>query len=822
MRDLRLAFRSLIQNPGFTFIAILSLALGIGANTAMFSFVDAMLLRPLPVSKPGRIVEVDSTAPGTRLGRMSYPDYADLRDQTRTLDATVCYEIVMMGVSVARDAVPQVNLGVLASGNFFSGLDIEMPLGRAFRPDEDQTPGRDMVAVIGHSMWEREFKSDPSAIGRKIRVNGTEFTVVGVAPAGFTGPESFILPEVYLPMNAFQQVIPGVASDHLTARGKRSLTIFGRLKPGVSAAEAQAELATISRRLTAQYPDTNRDRSVTVLNYQRARFENDPIDSVLSLTLLAVTGLVLLIACANVANLLLARGTARAREVAIRMAIGASRGRLVRQLLTESLLLALAGGLGGLAVGYAGVQFLSSIPLPSDFPLSMGVRMDSRLLIFSLVASIATGIVFGLAPALRATRADLASAIKSSDQGPSRISFWRGRFTSQLSGRNVLVMTQLTLSVVLLILSAFFVRGFQAARAVNAGFRTDHTLFFSLDPSLVRYNEERARTFYRQLRDRLQDMAGVKEVSLSSSIPYNNNQNSRRILVEGYQARPGEDNPSAWATAVDDHYFPLMETSISRGRGFDSRDTASSPPVAIVNETLAARMWPNRDPIGQRMRLDKESGPQVEVVGIARDTKYLYWAEAPQAAFFTPFSQNYSAHMMVEVRTLGDPAAMAEAARAQVRALDPDMPIFNMNTMGNYYHDRAMLGPRLLAQMVTAIGLAGLLLAVIGLYGVVAYAVGRRTREIGIRMAVGARPVAVLRMVLGQGLLFTAVGVVAGVSIALLAGRFFKDFVIGVSPHDPAILIGVPLILTAVMIGACAIPARRAARVDPTRALRQE
>lgn len=818
MRDLRYALRSLLKSPGFTFIAILSLALGIGANGAMFSYVDALILRPLPVPEPGRVVEVDSTAPGTRLGRMSYPDYVDLRDQTRTLQSLVCYNVIPMGMGASKDAVSQMMLGIIASGNFFSGLGIEMPLGRGFLPEEDQTPGRDLVAVISHSLWEREYASDPGAIGRKIRINGTDFTIVGVAPAGFTGPEAFIHPEIYVPMNSYPQAMPNQNNRFLTARDQRSLTLFGLLKPGVSISEAHAELNTISHRLAAQYPATDRDRTVTVLSYIRARFENDTIDAILALMLLAITMLVLLIACANVANLVLARGSGRVKEIAIRMAIGASRVRLIRQMLTESLLLALAGGAAGVGVGYAGIAALQSIRIPAEYPVSLGVQMDSRMLVFSLVVSILTGIVFGLLPALRSTRADLSNTIKSSDQGPAKVAFWHGR----LAGRNLLVMAQLSLSVVLLILAAFFVRGFAAARRVDPGFRTDHTLFFTLDPNLVRYDEQRTRQFYRKLVDRLKDSPGVENVSMSHSIPYNANQSSKRVIIDGYQAKAGEDNPSAWVNTVDENYFTVMGTPILRGRAFESRDTATSPRVAIVNETLAARAWPNRDPIGQRLRLGNDKEPPLEVVGVAKAGKYLYWAEPPQEHVWTPFSQDYDSHMVVEVRTLGDPASMAAAVRNQVRAVDADMPIFNMNTMAAFFEDRGMLGPRLLANMVSIIGLTGLLLAVIGLYGVVAYGVSRRTREIGIRMAVGARPADVLQMVLRQGLIFTAVGVVLGIGIALPASGFLKTFVVGVSPYDPSILIGVPVMLAAVMMAACWIPAHRASRVDPTMTLRQE
>jgi predicted permease len=816
--DLRYACRTILNNPGFALIAILSIALGVGLNSATFSFVDAIILRPLPMPDPGRVMDVASTAPGTRVGQMSYPDFNDLRDQTRSLAALVCYQLTPMGVSASRDEVAEMNLGVIATGNFFSGLGIEIPLGRGFRPEEDSTPGRDLVAVISHALWERKFASDPHAIGRKLHINGAEFTVIGVAPAGFTGPEAFIMPDVYVPMNAYPQAIPNSKADFLSARGNRDFTLLGRLKPEASQAQAQAELAILAQHLAVQYPETNRGRSVTVLTYQQFRFENDSVDSTMALMLMGITSLVLVIACANVANLVLGRGAARAKEIAIRMAIGGSRWQLVRQLLIESLLLAFAGGAAGIAVAYAAQQFFLAIPLPSDFPISLGLRMDTRLILFSFAVTVGTALVFGLLPALRSTRGDLSGVIKSGDQGPVKAAFWRGR----LAGRNLLVMAQLAFSVVLLILSAFFVRGFAAARKLDPGFRVDHTLFFAVDTTLVRYDQPKTRDFARKLADRLREQPGVRDVSVSTKLPFDNQQFFRHLIVDGYRTKPGEEYPSAWANSVDEHFFALMEMQLLSGRAFDARDTALSPRVAVVNEELAKRLWPGRDAIGQRLRLDRPDAPEVQVVGVTKTTKYTYWAETPLMAVWVPFWQSDASRVVLEIRAADDPTAMAPIARAQVRALDPDLPIVRMSTMTSFYEDRFMLGPRILVQMVTGTGVIGLLLAVIGLYGVVSYAVSRRTREIGIRMAIGARPGDVLRMVLGQGLAFTAAGVVIGIALALPASSFLQTFAIGVSTHDPAILLSVAAILTSVMIAACWIPARRAARVDPTRALRQD
>jgi predicted permease len=819
LANLRFAFRTLAKSPSFALIAIVSLALGIGANTAMFSYVDSVLLRPLPVPDSGRIVEVDSTAPDTRLGRLSYPDYVELRDHTKTLHALACYDWFPAGVATQPNQLPKYGLDAAVSGNFFSGLGVPLVLGRGFRDDEDTVVGRDLVAVISHHMWDRDFLRDRAVLGRKIRVNGTDFTVVGVAAERFTGPEAFLNPDIYIPMHAYQQAVPDATADYLTSRKRRSAVLLGRLKPGVSTSAAQLELRTVASGLAAQYPETNRDRTVTVLDSVRAHFENDPTDAILALTLLGITGLVLLIACANVANLLLGRGTARAKEIAIRMAVGASRGALVQQLLTESLVIAVLGGVAGLALGAVGVNFLAAIPLPSDFPINLGLQMDRRLLAFSMILSVVTGVVFGLVPALRATRRDLASSMKASDSGPARMSMLRGL----VNGRNVLVTAQLALSVVLLVISADCVRGFQAAWRIDPGFRVDHTLFFSMDTKIQRYDEGKTRDFYKKLTDRLRESGGVAEVAMSSSIPFSTGQAVRRYFVEGAPPRTNGEAPTTISYKVDERYFQLMQTKVLRGRGFDSRDTAKSPRVAVINEHLAGKLFGKNDPIGRRFRLDAADGPELQVVGVAKQGIYFYWAESAQAAVWTPFMQDYSSQMYVEMRTAADPGGFAPLVRQQVRALDPDMPIFRISTMDAFFHDRAMLGPRLIAQIVTATGVMGLFMSVIGLYGVVAYAVSRRTREIGIRLAIGATPMSIMRMVLSQGAAFTAVGLAIGIALVIpIARGVVPNLVVGTSSLSAAVLVSVPALLGVATAVACWIPARRAAKLDPTRTLRQE
>ena len=816
--DFRFAFRTLAKSPGFTLIAILSIALGVGANTATYSFVDALLFRPLPVKNGGAVVSYKATSPGARLDMMSYPDYVDLRDRSTTLASAVAFDFFTAGISASREALPQTTVGYLVSGNFFSGLGIELPIGRGFQDAEDRE-GAPLVTVIGHSLWERYFHSDPNIVGKTLRLSGAIFTVIGVAPAEFSGPEPYVVPDLYVPYHDYKQAAPMIGEpDFLTSRKLKPVNLFARLKPGVSMKTAQAEAESIMRGLAAQYPETNRDRTVTILTYQRDRYERAETDVILGLTLMGITAMVLLIACANVANLLLARGTARVKEIAIRIAIGAGRGALLRQLLTESMVLALLGGAAGLGVGFAGVRFLQSVRLPADIPLDIGIRMDMRLLIFSMGLSLITGIIFGLVPALRATRMDLSSTMKTADQGPGKPGMWRGR----LKGRNVLVVAQLALSVVLLVASGMFVRGFAAARTMNPGFRIDHTLLVSFNASLIRYDEAKSRAFYHTLVENVRAMPGVQDAALADSYPFNGSIIMRKVVVDGYRPRVGEETPYSFANIVDDHYFATMDMKLVRGRTFDARDTATSPRVVIINEVAAKKFFPNRDALGAQFRLGNADGPLVQVVGIAKTGTYLYWAEPPTPFLYIPFAQEYRPEATLTVHTRGNPPEIAPAIRDAVRAIDPDMPVFSVRSMDVFYDARAMLGPRLTMQMVTAAGSIGLLLAIIGLYGVVAYAVGRRTREIGIRMAVGAKPLDVLRMVLTQGLGFTLAGLGIGLFAAFFASRALAGFVVGVSPHDPAIFIGVAVILTAVMLTASWLPARRAARIDPLLALRQD
>lgn len=812
-QDVRYAFRILLKNPGFTSVAVLSLAIGIGANSAIFSLADALMLRPLPVLRPSEVVTVRGKTPSDPYGAMSYRDYLDFRNDTKTFDGLVAYTLEGFGFSPRPEVLPQLKYGFLVTGNFFQVMGVQPDLGRGFRPDEDQAPGRDAVVVLSHDLWEKQFGGDPSIIGRTIRLNGIDFTVVGVAPERFTGMDQYFRPELYVPMAMSPRLASTPAQNVLEDRGNRALTVKGRLKPGVSMAQAQAELQTIAKRLERAYPDTNRDRSVVVRTELQSRVEQSPPDAELVAMLMGLVILVLLVACANVANLLLSRARARSREMAVRVAIGAGRGRLVRQLLTESLFIALAGGAIGMAVAYAGVRFLNQIQVPTDLPLVIHLQLDHRVLLFSLAAAVASALLFGLAPAIQAARIDLVSALKSSDAD--------SRGQKRLWGRNLLVIGQVAFSVVLLTVTAMMVRGVRAMLTGGVGFRHDHLLMMSFDPTLVRYTSAQTQQFYKQLVERAEPLPGVKSVALSNTIPMAPNQGGDNIIPEGYQLPKDKESIPVFSSTVDPHYFDTMAIPIVRGRSFRVTDDSSAPRVAVVNEELARRYWPGQDPIGKRFRLNNAKGPWVQVVGVAKMAKYLWIAEPPMPFLYLPLTQNPKQRMTLLAESVGSAASLVTPLREVVRHLDASQPICDVRTMEDFYDMRAVRTPEMIVQTVGAMGLMGLVLAMVGLYGLVAYSVSRRTREIGIRMAIGADRTSVLGMVLRQGLVLGSSGVAIGFVLSLAAGRVVEAIFNGAGADWPSYL-AASFGLLATTLAAAYLPAQRASQIDPMRALRYE
>ena len=813
LNDFRYALRTLRQNPGFALIAILSLALGIGANSAIFSFADALLLRPLPVPQASRVVTVVSRWRGGGFGGMSYKDYLDFRNKSKSFEGFAALQLIRVGFATSKDALPQMKAGFLASGDSFRALNVEPELGRSFRPEEDQAPGRDAVVVISHDLWQSEFASSREVIGKTVFLNGISFTIIGVAPEAFTGVDQFFHPAVFAPMMMSPRLAASPEQSILERRDDRGLTVKARLKPGVSVAQANAEAEVIGKQLAQAYPDTNRNCSAAVRTEFQVRVDRSPYDAMIVGFVLLLVGVVLLIACANVANLLLSRARARSREIAVRLAIGAGRARLVRQLLTESLVIAVLGGVLGLLLAQAGVETFSHFKIPSDIPLSLDAKLDLRVTLYALFASIASAILFGLAPALQATRTDLVQSLKSGAEGVRK----RRRFL----GRNTLVIAQVSGSLLLLVCATQLFRATSYLLSSPAGFRTDHLLMTSFDPTLVRYTPAQTQIFYKRLEERTRALPGVKSAALARLPSLSNYPVMRSVIPEGFQLPPEKENVDVPANIVSEDYFQTAGIPLLQGREFRTTDTADAPRVAIVSEQFARKFYPKQDPVGKRFRLDRRDGPLVEIVGLARQSKYFFLAEPPQDILYLPLGQDPQSQMMLLAQSEGDPAALAGPIRDVVHALDPDQPVLGVRTMEEYFDLRARKFLNWISNAIGAMGMLGFILAMVGLYGLMTYSVSRRMREIGIRMAIGADRVKVIGMVLKQGLLLAGIGVAIGILLSFLFSRALTGSM-GVPSFNLTALALVSLaLLGAAMLGAY-VPARRASLVDPMRVLRQD
>jgi macrolide transport system ATP-binding/permease protein len=610
------------------------------------------------------------------------------------------------------------------------------------------------------------------------------------------------------------QRLSAAVKDPLEDRSLASLQVRGRLKPGVSREQAQAELIAIAKGLEKAYPETNRNHTTAVRTELQARWEQDPYDSALAIMLLALVALVLLIACANVANLLLSRAGARSREIVIRLAIGISRARLVRQLLTESMILALFGGVLGLGFAYFGIRFLRGLPVPTDLPVVIGVQLDQRVLLTSLFAAVVSALIFGIAPAWQAVKTDLIAGLRSAGLSSSA--------RRRTLGRNALVIGQVALSMVLLVAAGMIFDGFRKALVMNPGYRTDHLMLMEFDTRLVRYTEGQSRVFYRNVVDRASALSGVRSLALGQAVPMTPNQSNQTVIPEGYQFPKGQETLTTLGSIVDEHYFDTMKMPILRGRSFLASDQADSKPVAIVNEAFAQKYWPNQDAVGKRLRLKDRNGPLAEVIGVAKTSRYIFISEPPFPFVYLPYAQNFSSRMSLFAETAGDPAEIAAPLRTAVRSLDANIPIYNARTMANLYHQRTVVILLMILQLISTLGLLGLALALIGLYGLIAYSVSRRTQEIGIRMALGAHRSDVLKMVLRQGFVLSIIGIAIGLAGSIALRPVLAVGLIGIGSSNPAVLLIVPLALILITMAACYLPAQRGSQVDPIRALRWE
>jgi predicted permease len=812
IKDIRYAIRGLMKRPGFVAIAVITLALGIGANTAIFSLVNTVLLRSLPVERANEIVSVALRGKDDSMSAFSYPNYKDFRDHNDVLSGLLVYRFVPL--SLSRGGNNERIWGYEVSGNYFDVLKVKAIHGRTFLPEEDQTKLSHPVIIVGYDCWQRRFGADPNLVGKDVLINDHQFKVIGITPQGFKGTELVYSPEMWVPASMMEWVEPG--ATWLDNRNSKNFFAIGRLKSGVDSRQAEASLNLVAQQLAKEYPDSNEGQTVKIV--PPGFILPDLRGAVVNFTwvLMAAVGLVLLVTCTNLAGLMLARATDRRKEIAIRLAMGANRLRLMRQLLTESVLLSFAGGAVGVLLALWIVKVLLALKPPIDFPLALDISIDWRVLLFSLAVSVAAGVIFGFAPALQATRPNLVGALKdTAAQG--------GAVKTKL--RSVLVVAQISISLVVLIAAGLVVRTLQQLQTMNPGFETKNALTMSFDLGLQGYDDARGQQFYRQLKERLQSLPGVENAAVSSYIPLSLNYNSNNIFVEGHPPERGENVPVAMTGNVGPDYFKTMGTPILKGREFTDADQPKSEPVAVVNEYFVRRLMPELsspgEAVGKRFSFRSAGGPFTRIVGVAKGGKYFNIAEEPRPFVWTPMAQDYNSSGILVVRTKGNPEAMFAAVRGQVQSLDPNLPLFDVKTFTE--HMRFALFPAKVAATVLGVfGLVALMLAAIGVYGITSYAVAQRTHEIGVRLALGAQLSDVLKLVLGHGLKLTIIGAALGLFGAFLATRAITSVLYGVSATDPLTFGLVSVLLIGVALVASYVPARHATKVEPLIALRNE
>jgi putative ABC transport system permease protein len=812
LQDLRYGARMLFKQPSFSLIAVVTLALGIGANTAIFSVVNAVLLRPLPYAEPAALValwESNKQRPESR-NSIAYPNFFDWRAQSQSFERMASYYTNNFALT---DVATPVNLrSAVVSTELFPVLGIKPQLGRWFVAEEE-TPGA-RVAVLSHSLWQRQFGGDPNIVGRALVLNGKPFNVVGVMPAGFQFPIEAEPVELWLSAS-----IDGEKSDpkepaQNEQRGSHFIQAVGRLKPNVTLAQAQAEMDVIGAKLEQQYPDTNTRKGVKLLPYH-----NDLVHdySEALWLILGAVGCVLLIACANVANLLLARATARYKEIAVRVALGANRSRVIRQLLTESLLLALGGGLLGLLLAWWGTEALVKL-IPADVPRLAEIKLDRWVFGFTLLVSLVTGIVFGLAPALQASKVELTEAMKEGARAA-------GASGGRTRLRSALVVAELAIALVVLIGAGLLLQTFRKLQQVDLGYDTSHVLTASVELPEARYPKpEQATVFYQTLLERVKALPGVESASAIVPLPLSGDTFVISFDVEGRNI-PKSDRPSSNFRTVSLDYFDTMKIPLRAGRTFTERDNAQAPNVIIVNETFVKRHFPNENPLGKHIKPGISlGGPSVwrEIVGVVKDVKHKQALSRDyEPEYYLPHAQMPLGSMNLVVRTANEPQSLARSLQTVVHELDWNIPVYRIKTLEQYL-GVAVAQPKFNALLLGSFAGLALLLTAIGLYGVMAYAVIQRTQEIGIRLALGAQTGDVLRLVLRQGLKLTALGLAIGLVTAYALTRYMQTLLFGVKPSDPLTFAAIALLLTVVALVACYMPARRATKVDPLVALRYE
>ncbi len=818
-QDVRYGGRLLAKNPGFTAVAALSLALGIGANTTIFTIINAVLLNPLPVAAPSELMSIFTTDSRNTGGFLSFlqtskPNSDDYRDKNQVFVGMAGDQGIPISLSGGHGE-PEQTFGELATGNYFSLLGVKPIVGRTFLPEEDTTPGGHPVVVLSYGLWQRRFGGDASIVGRTITVNNQAFTVIGVTPESFRGTNTLFAPALWAPFSAWPQLTTGFFRENINQRRALLFNLTGRLKPGVTREQAEANLKTIARQLEQEYPNENKGRSVAVVPIAQATINPGVRGNIVVAggVLMTIVALVLLIACANVANLLLARAAARQREIAVRLSLGAGRMRLIRQLLTESTILALVGGLAGMLLAYWAQDVLWAFRPQFVQADALDLRPDTRVLLFTMGIAVFTGLLFGLAPALQASRANLVNELK--DRTSPAMSG-----SSILGLRSLLVIAQVALSLVALIGAGLFLRSLQNAQHINPGFETEKLAVMTFDLGSQGYDQTRGRQFHRNVLERIRSIPGVKSTTFATIIPLFGGGLARSVFPEGQDPTDRQSGVLVQVNAIDAGYFETLGIPLLRGREFVETDKPASPAVVIVNETMAKKFWPNQDAVGKRFKF---FGAQdfTEIVGIARDSKYNFIGEDPQPFIYAPIEQAYQPAVSLHVRTEGDPSTVLGTVRGEVQRLDRNLPITNVFTIGDVFK-QSLWAPRMGASLLAVFAGLSLVLAIVGIYGVTSYSVSQRTRELGIRMALGADRGTVQGMVLAQGMTLAAIGLALGLAAAFAVTRFLSSLLYDISPTDLVTFVAIPLGLAVAALIANYVPARRATRIDPVTALRYD
>jgi len=806
--DIRYAVRVLVKNPMFTGVVVLTLALGIGLNTAVFSVIDGLLLRPLPGTRaPNELVQLYRTYRGEQFGSNSIPHYLDVRERSgNTFSGVTLWDFETM--NLATGGRNERVLGVMTSANHFSVLGVNAALGRTFVPAEDTGRGAHPVAVLSWSTWKGAFGGDPKIVGRSIILNGRSYSVIGVAPQEFLGALPLVIPALWVPLTQLNDIRPG-QRDMYTERGDNSFNVVARLKRGVTLAQANAQMKALIAGLRAEHPQDYEQSEINIVLQSEAGIHPTfrPAQVALSSVVMAVVGVLLLIACVNVANLFLARARDRAREMAVRISLGAKRSRLVQQLLTESLLFAGVSGLAGVGLAWWVIRLANRIQLPLAVDFSADLHLSPLVVAFAFGVSLLTGLLFGLAPALQATNPSLIPALKGeAPAGQSRSRASKG-----------LVVAQMALSIVLLVSAGLFLRDLQNVTTVDKGFVTENLLIADLAPGLQGYSRARSDEFYRRLRDKLTNDPNVKAVGFVDNVPLGLSENDSYVEIPGYTPAKNE-NMSLQNTRVTPGYFEAMGIPLKQGRGFTEQDDTASVRVMMVNERMAQKYWAGASPIGRTV---KYGGKDHTVVGVVPTGKYQRLGEPPTAFYYLAQAQHWSESMSIVIRTTGDPQVVAPVLRSAAASFDETLPVSDIRTMTRHL-GIALMPARLAGAALGVFGLLGLVLASVGMYGVMAYTVSQRRREIGIRMAIGAAGGDVVGMIMKQGLSLVIIGAAIGIGGALAASRLLRGVLYSPSVLDPMTFVGVPLLLTAVAALASWLPARRASGVNPLEALRRE